>query len=114
MTEDDLTKFLAENKEAVLDATRKAVLSRIEESVKWSMPDTIHRMVEQFLTNEIAPEVAKLLADQKGPIVEAAKKTAVALTDELAKRMMETVVKNLDGYRAERVFKALLGVEGRY
>jgi hypothetical protein len=113
MTTDELSKFLEDNRDAVLDATRKAVLEKVTESVRWNLPDTIHQTVASFLKDEIAPEVAKMLQEQKGPILEAAKKSAAALSDELAKRMMETVTTNLDGYRAEKVFKALLGVSDR-
>lgn len=114
MTEAELTKFLEENREAVMAATRAAVISKIEDSVKWSLPDTIHTTVATFLKEEIAPEIGKLLTEQKGIILEAAKKSAVALSDKLAQRMMEVVTKNIEGYQAEKVFKALLGVESRY
>lgn len=114
MTEEELTKFLANNREAVLEATRAAVIEKVKDSVKWGLPDSVHQVVLDFFKNEIAPEVGKLLLDQKGVILDAAKQSAVALSDELAKRMMETVTKNLDGYRTEKVFKALLGIESRY
>ncbi len=114
MTEDDLTKFLSENKEAVMAATRAAVIEKIQESIKWSLPSTITDIVRDFLEKEIAPEIAKELAAQKGPILAAAKKSAVALSNTLAEKMMEQCVKSLDGYRAEKVFKALLGADGRY
>lgn len=114
MTEEELTKFMNDNREAVLQATRSAVIEKIKDSVKWTLPDTVHVVVGDFLKNEIAPEVGKLLLEQKGVILDAAKKSAVALSDELAKRMMETVTKNLDGHRTEAVFKALLGVNDRF
>lgn len=114
MTEDDLKKFLDENKDAVLAASRTAILEKIKDSMKWSLPDSVHQTVNEFLAKEIAPEVGKMLMDQKGAILDAARKSAAALSDELAKRMMEKVTKELDGHRAQEVFKALLGVSSRY
>lgn len=113
MTQDELTKFLADNKDAFLEATRKAVLEKVQESVRWSLPDSVQNAVSTFLKDEIVPEITKILADQRGPIIEAAKKSAVALGNALAEKMMEQAVKSLDGYRCEEVFKALLGVKGR-
>ncbi len=114
MTEAELTEFLDKNKDAILEASRAAIIEKIKDSMKWSFPDAVSKTVTAFLTTEIVPEVQKLLAEQKGVIVAAAKKSAAALSDKLAEKMMEQVVKNLDGYRAEEVFKALLGVKSRY
>lgn len=113
MTEAELTKFLETNKDAIFEATRNAVIEKIQDSVKWSMPDTVHQTVHTFLTTEIVPEVSKILAENKGVLVDAARKSAAALSDKLATEMMKRVVETLDGYRAEEVFKALLGVKGR-
>ena len=113
MTTDELTAFLEKNKDHFLQATRTAVMEKVTESVRWSLPDSVHETVSAFLKNEIAPEVAKYLAEQKGPILEAAKKAATELGNALAEKMTEQAVKSLDGYRAEEVFKALLGVKGR-
>jgi hypothetical protein len=114
MTQEELTEFLSQNKDHFLEATRKAVMEKVTESVRWSLPSDVHETVSTFLKTEIAPEVAKFLAEQKGPILAAAKQAAVDLGNELAKKMTEQAVKSLDGYRAEEVFKALLGVKSRY
>lgn len=114
MTEAELTKFLEDNKDAVLAATRAAVIEKIKDSMKWSLPDTVHTTVADFLKTEIAPDVSKMLADQKGVILEAAKKSAVALSDKLAQEMMKVVTESLTGYRAKEVFEALLGIKSRY
>ncbi len=114
MTEAELSKFLDDNKDAIMSATRNAIIERIQEQVKWSLPDTIQTTVATFLKDEIAPEVAKALAEQRGPIIAAAKKAAVALGNTLAEKFTEQAVKSMDGYRTEAVFKALLGVKDRY
>ncbi len=114
MTEQELTEFMEKNKAAILDASRAAIIEKIKDSMKWSLPDTVNQTVNSFLTNEIAPEIGRMLKEQKGVILEAAKKSAVALSDKLATTMMEQVTKSLDGYRAEEVFKALLGIKSRY
>jgi hypothetical protein len=114
MTEQDLTDFLEKNKQSIMEATRAAVIEKVQETVKWRLPDTIHETVSTFLKDEIAPEVAKALAEQKGAIIAAAKKAAVDLGNALAEKFTEQAVKSMDGYRAEEVFKALLGVKSRY
>lgn len=114
MTEAEMDEFLRQNRDAFLEASRKAVFEKIGESMKWSLPDVIHTTVNEFLLKEIAPEVGKMLTEQKGVILAAAQKSAVALSNTLAEKMMEGVTKGLDSYRAEKVFKALLGIDSRY
>lgn len=113
MTEQELTEFLEKNKDAIMSATRNAIIEKVQESVRWNLPDSIQQTVSTFLKDEIAPEVAKALADQKGAIIAAAKASAVALGNTLAEKFTEQAVKSMDGYRAEAVFKALLGIKDR-
>jgi len=113
MTEEELTKFLDQNKDAIMAATRASIIEKIQDTMRWSLPDEVHATVAKFLKEEIVPEVVKCLAEQKGPIVAAAKKAATELGNALAEKMTEQAVKSLDGYRCEEVFKALLGVKGR-
>lgn len=110
MTPQEMDQFLADNREHFLKATRDAVISKITDSMKWTLPDAVHTVVADFMKAEIAPEVVKILASEKGAIVEAAKRAALALSDELAKKIITTAQENLTGYRAQEVFKALLGV----
>lgn len=114
MTEQELTEFLEANRARIMEASRDAMIEKIKDSMKWSLPDAINHVVRDFLTNEIAPEVGKMLAEQKDGILKAAKQSASALANALAEKMTEQAVKSLDGYRAEEVFKALLGVKSRY
>lgn len=114
MTEAELNEFLTANRDRIMEASRDAIIEKIKDSMKWSLGDHVHSTVNAFLKDEIAPEVAKLLAEQKDGILKAAKQSAVALANTLAEKMTEQAVKSLDGYRAEEVFKALLGVKSRY
>ena len=113
MTEQELAKFLEDNREAVMKASRDAIIEKIKDSMKWSLPDAVHQTVTEFLKTEIAPEVGKMLVAEKEMILGAARKSAAALSNTLAEKMMLAVTTNLDGYRAEEVFKALLGIKGR-
>lgn len=114
MTEEDLAKFMSDNADSIKQAAQAAIIEKIQQTIKWNLPDSVQTTINKFFTDEIVPEVSKYLADQKGPILEAAKASAAVLSDELAKKMFETCVKNMDSYKAEEVFKALLGVKSRY
>jgi len=114
MTEDELNKFLAENRDRIMEASRDAIIDKIKHSMQWNIGDHVHGTVNAFLKDEIVPEIAKLLAEQKEGILKAAKQSAIALSNTLAEKMTEQAVKSLDGYQAEEVFKALLGVKSRY
>lgn len=114
MTQAELRYFLKKNKDAIFEATRAALIEKVKDSVRWNLPDTIQATINTFFKDEIAPEITKLLLEQKGVILAAATKTAAELSNKLGEKMLEQVVKGLDGYRAEEVFKALLGIKSRY
>lgn len=110
MTEPELSEFLDANKEAILAASKTAIIDKITETMKWQMPSIIGDTVNTFLKEEIAPEIAKHLKDQKGPILEAVKKSAAVIGDEVAKQMTLKAAKALDGYGANAIFKSLFGI----
>ena len=105
-----MDQFLRDNRESILAASKAAVISKITESMKWSLPDEVQKVVADFLKTEIAPEVKIILDGEKGAIIAAVKKVAVELSDAMAKQMLKTALENLNGYRGQEVFKALLGV----
>lgn len=109
MTQEELDQFLVDNKEAVMLAARQAILDKVTSDIKWKLPDTISAQVTEFLAKEIAPEVDKILHDEKDGIIAAARAASVAIGDTLSKALATKAEEALSGYRAREVFKSLFG-----
>lgn len=109
MTEAELKEFLDANKADIQQAVRQKMIDRLLSTHQWEITGQITAIVNEFITNEIAPEVKKFLADNKGPILEAACAGASEIGDNLAKALVAGVAKNLDpeSYKFRGVMKAL-------
>lgn len=110
MTEDELKQFLLDEKDAIAAAVRARAIDAMTSSVQWQLPQSVTKAVGEFFEEEIVPEVKKALADQKGPIVEAAIKAASEIGDKVAVTLVEKAVESMTGYRSGEVIKALMGV----
>ena len=109
MTPDDLKDFLAENEAEIKAAVKAKMIERLLETHRWSITDEIGVVVKEFVSKEIVPEVKKYLADQKGPIIEAALVGAAEIGTNLSKAIAERSAKNLtaDSYQFRAVLEAL-------
>ena len=111
MTEADLKEFLEENKAEIQSTIKARVIDRILEQHRWDITGQIAKVVDEFVSTEIVPEVKKHLADNKGPILEAAIAGASTIGDTLAKALVEQAAKRLDAnsYQFRDITKALFG-----
>lgn len=107
MTEQELTEFLETNKAEILAASKAAIIERVTESVRYSLPSGVSEIVSTFMKEEIAPEIKKHLEGQKGAIVAASIKAAASIADDLAKVLVEKAAANMNGYRLSEITKAL-------
>lgn len=109
MTEDDLKEFLEENKETIKNAVRAKMIESLLANHRWEITGVISKVVEEFVSTEIVPEVKKYLADNKGPILQAAVAGAAEIGDTLAKAIAKRTAERLDpdSYQFRNVMKAL-------
>jgi hypothetical protein len=110
MTEEDLKEFLDANKADIQEQVRKTMIERLLTSHQWEISSQIATVVKEFVAAEIVPEVKAFLADNKGPLVEAACKGAAEMGDALSQAIVERTAKKLkaDSYEFRQVMKALL------
>lgn len=109
VTEDDLKQFLDTNKTEIQRAVKEKMITSLLEQNRWEISGEIAKTVQEFVAAEIVPEVKKYLADNKGPILEAAIAGASQIGDTLAKAIVERTAKKLkaDNYEFRAVLKAL-------
>ena len=85
MTEDEMLKFLQENKADIAASVKARAVDAMTQSLQWQLPSAVQAAVSEFFTAEIIPELVKSLSDQKGPIIEAAVKASTEIGDAVAK-----------------------------
>lgn len=109
MTTDELQAFLEENKADIQNAVKAKLIAGLLENHRWEISGAITKVVEDFVTAEIVPAVKAHLADQKGPILQAAIKASAELGDALSKAIATHTIKRLEpnGYQLRGVLKAL-------
>lgn len=107
MTENDLAAFMKENAAAMKQAAIDACIAKVKQDIQWRMPDVVQDAVNEFMADEIAPAVVAALKSEKDGIVAATTKAAAEIGDQLAKKMAETAMTNLTGYRAKEIIAAL-------
>ena len=107
MTEDDLKDFISENSDRIKEAAVQSVIDRIQQDLRYQLPDSVRQVVSDFMTNEVAPAVAEALKGERGAIISAATKAASEIGDALSKKMVSDAVENLTGYRGGEVIKSL-------
>jgi hypothetical protein len=109
VTEDDLKEFLDQNKADIQQAVKAKMIEGLITQHRWEISGEIAKIVQDFVTAEIVPEVKNYLAENKGPILQAAIAGAAEIGDTLAKAIVERTAKKLkaDGYEFRSVLKAL-------
>lgn len=109
MKAEDLKEFLEENAETIKSAVRTKMIESLLADHRWEISAEISKVVEEFVSAEIVPQVKAYLADNKGPILQAAIAGAAEIGDTLAKAIAKRTAERLDpeGYQFRAVVKAL-------
>lgn len=109
MDAEQLKEFLEENSQQIKNAVKTRMIENLLTQNRWEISGQIAKTVEEFVTAEVVPEVKKYLADQKGPIIEAAIAGAAQIGDTLSKAIVERTAKRLrpDNYEFRQVLEAL-------
>lgn len=111
MTEDDLKKFLDENKADIQSHVKKRAIERLLEEHRWTITDQVAKAINDFVAAEVIPEVQRELATQKGAIVSAIVSTLANLSDTLAKELTADAATNVASqYERNKIIKAIWGI----
>lgn len=107
--ETEIINFLQEpeRKERMLKAAEEALHQKVTENFRWSLPDSISKVCNEFVETEVAPKVREHLLANKGAIIEAAKAAADDIGKKLAEQMVARAEKNLDGYSARALIEGM-------
>lgn len=89
------TSVLETNKDAVRDTVREALLAGVKRQFEWEIPAALQKAVQEFITEEIIPEIRADLMANKEEFVTAATEMVRAVPVEIGKAMQEQLAKNL-------------------
>jgi hypothetical protein len=89
------TEVLESNKDAVRATVRDALLAGVKRQFEWELPEAVKKTVNEFITEEVVPEVRAELSANKDAFVAAATEMAKSASVEIAKAMQTTIAKNL-------------------
>jgi len=108
--EKELLEFLStpENADRMKKVAISAMENRIKEQFQWSLPDTIAKEVNTFITEHVAPEVRAHQLSQKGAIISAAKASADEIGAKISRALMDKVSATMDtSYGSRNVLDAI-------
>lgn len=109
MTEDDLKKFLEENKADIQAKVKQRLIDGLLANQQWTMQAHVSDIVSEFIKNEIAPLVRAHLESEKGAILQAAIEGTAEIGEMLSKAMIERAAKNIsaNSYNFRETMKAI-------
>lgn len=86
---------LETNKDALRETVRDAMLAGVRRQFEWEIPDAIKKAVNDFILEEIVPQVRAELTANKDTFVDAATDMVRGVPAEIGKAMQEALAKNL-------------------
>ena len=89
------TEILEQNKSAVREKVKEALLESVGNEFKWELPLALKEIVNEFIKDEIIPEVKKELFENKDQIVESCTSIVRAVPAEIGKAMQEKLAETL-------------------
>jgi hypothetical protein len=107
MTEDEMKGFLKDNEEAIKLAVRDKLIAGIVDEHRWSITDEVSKAVNQFVKDEIVPDVVKHLAGEKGVILAAAIEGTRQIGNLITEKMVAEATKSINGYGMNDVLKSI-------
>ena len=108
--EKELNEMLSDesSKKRLLKVALEAMEERVTQQFKWSLPDTIAKECNDFITEHVAPEVRAHLLASKGPIIAAAKEAADEVGEKISAQIVAKVEKNMENsWGASKVIDAM-------
>jgi hypothetical protein len=108
MTEDEMKEFLTANAESIKVAVRDKMIAQIIQEHRWEIGGEVAKAVNEFVKDEIVPEVKTYLAGEKSVILEAAIEGARQVGNLITQKMVEDATKNLKAGSAFRTIMETL------
>lgn len=101
-------EILEENKDAVRQKVKEAMLESVAKEFQWELPKVVREAVNEFVQEEIVPAVRAELLENKDAMVQAATDMIAGVPAEIGKAMQEQLAKTLtDSWKLRKVTEAL-------
>ena len=101
-------EILEDNKDAVRQKVKEAMLASVQREFEWELPQAIKEEVNQFIKEEIAPAIREKLSEDKDAMVRAATDMISGIPVELGKAMQASVAEKLtNSWQLRKITDAL-------
>lgn len=97
------------NKEQLKEKIAQTMIDGFAERIKWNLPEEVADVIDEFVKEEVLPEVKASLTSDKEAIVKAATDMVQGVPEEIGKALQEHLAKGLSSsYNIKRILDALL------
>lgn len=106
--EKQIEKGLKESEAQIVERIKENLIEKISHGYSWDMQCLTKETIETFYSEQIAPELVKLLCEQKGEIMKGVRNGAVGLGIAVGNALIKNAEESLSGYKAGEILKTLV------
>ena len=108
LSDEQLASILADGRERLIDAAEKAVLEQLTWKLRDEVVKQLQPIISAFIQDEIAPELAELLAGQKSIILDQVVIQANEIGTIFVKSLVTQLAENMGtSYKRKGLFEAI-------
>lgn len=108
LSDDQMQQLVADATQNLRIQLQQSLVKRLEITVTESATRLVHSHVEEWIKQNVLPDVTTLLEDGKATLLASSIEGANAIAEGFAKEMKDTALKNLESpYRRSEIFKTL-------
>lgn len=104
----EIQKILTDNQDQIVADIRQELVKRVTQNFGWEFESLVKKTVQEFYVEQIAPEIVKYLAGEKGVIIESVKGGCAQIGAKLAETMIINASKALTGYSGSDIIGKLV------
>jgi len=108
LSDDQMQQLVADATQNLQIQLQQNLVKRLEFAVAESAASLVRSHVEEWIKQNVLPDVTTLLQDSKSALLASSIEGANAIAEGLAKGMKDTMLKNLESpYKRSEIFKTL-------
>lgn len=109
MDAESISKLVQDNLPDLQAVALEAIKQNVKASIGYAMPAAVKEVIAKFMADEIAPAVAKMLAAEKGAILEGVRAATGQIGVALGEQMVKNATEALTSYSGKEIVSKLVG-----
>lgn len=109
ITQDEIMQILENHREELVAHMVEETKTEISHKINWALASEIDKIVREFITVEIGPEIKAQLTESKPTVLKAVAQMAEEFSTDLAKALLDQARENLKtSYKRSAILKSLV------